>query len=98
MKKILIIDDNGQGLDTLGNLLRKHGYSATEVVDDVREANDALRQSEKRYRDLFENAPVGLFRSTPDGELLSVNPAMAQILKYDKTRCSMTHICNYDFR
>jgi len=83
MKKILIIDDNGRGLDTLGSLLREHGYSTTEVVDDVREANDALWQSEKRYRDLFENAPVGIFRSTPEGEFLSVNPAMAQMLKYD---------------
>jgi PAS domain-containing protein len=52
----------------------------------------------KRYRDLFENAPVGVFRSTPDGEFLSVNPAMAQMLKCDKTRCSMTHICHSDFR
>ncbi|MDQ7830284.1 MAG: PAS domain-containing protein, partial [Desulfovibrionaceae bacterium] len=35
---------------------------------------EKLRESEKRYRDLFETAPVGVFRSSPQGRYLSINP------------------------
>jgi two-component system, sensor histidine kinase and response regulator len=43
----------------------------------------AWEQSETEYRDLFENAVEGLYRSTPDGCYLKANPMMAQILGYD---------------
>ncbi len=43
------------------------------------EASAALRKSEERYRDLFENAGEGIFQSTPEGRYLSANPALARI-------------------
>lgn len=43
---------------------------------------DALRTEEQRYRQLFENVPVGLYRSSPDGRLIDVNPAMVEMLGY----------------
>ena len=43
----------------------------------------ALQESEKRYRTLMENLPVGVFRSSYEGEVLSANFAMAQIYGYD---------------
>ncbi|NTV99178.1 MAG: PAS domain S-box protein, partial [Chlorobiaceae bacterium] len=33
----------------------------------------ALRKSEKKYRDLFENVPIGLYQSTMDGKIISAN-------------------------
>jgi PAS domain S-box-containing protein len=42
----------------------------------------ALQESEARYRGIFENAVVGIFQSTPEGRLLSVNPAMARMFAY----------------
>ena len=42
----------------------------------------ALREGERRYRGLFENIPIGLYTSTPDGGLLDVNPAMVAMLGY----------------
>jgi PAS domain S-box-containing protein len=42
-----------------------------------------LRESEERYRTIFQNAPLGIFRSTFDGRFLEVNPALAKILGYD---------------
>ena len=33
--------------------------------------------------DLFTNAPMGVFTSTPDGRFLSANPALARMLGYD---------------
>jgi PAS domain S-box-containing protein len=43
----------------------------------------ALREAEREYRGIFDNAIFGIFRSTPAGRYLSVNPAMARILGYD---------------
>ncbi len=48
-----------------------------------KQAEEALRLSERKYRDIVENAPIGIYRSTIDGRLLTVNPAMAHILRYD---------------
>jgi PAS domain S-box-containing protein len=42
----------------------------------------ALRASEARYRSLFDRVPVGLYRVTPDGQTLDVNPALVQMLGY----------------
>jgi PAS domain S-box-containing protein len=42
----------------------------------------ALRESEERYRSLQENIPVGIFRTTPEGDLLSANPALWDMLGY----------------
>jgi PAS domain S-box-containing protein len=42
-----------------------------------------VRQAEKNYRSIFENAVEGIFQATPDQRLLTVNPSMARILGYD---------------
>jgi PAS domain S-box-containing protein len=39
-----------------------------------------LRETQARYRDLFERVPVGLYRTTPDGRILDANPALVQML------------------
>ncbi|HEX2095430.1 MAG TPA: EAL domain-containing protein [Longimicrobiaceae bacterium] len=35
-----------------------------------------------RYRSFFEGVPVGLYRTTPDGVLLDVNPALIRMMGY----------------
>ncbi len=45
-------------------------------------SQEALRESEERYRSIFENAVEGIFQATAEGKLLSVNPAMARMLGY----------------
>ncbi len=61
-------------------------YSRVQLVftdvTEVREAHEALRQSEARYRELFENAVDGVYRSTPEGRLIAVNPAFARMLGF----------------
>jgi len=41
-----------------------------------------LRESEKRYRTLFDNIPIGLYRSTPGGKVMDANPALVQMLGF----------------
>jgi PAS domain S-box-containing protein len=43
---------------------------------------EGLRQSEENYRGTYENAFEGIWRVSPDGRVLSANPAMARILGY----------------
>ena len=46
-------------------------------------AERALRESEERYRSLFEQSPIGIYRTTPDGRILLANPALLHMLGYD---------------
>jgi len=45
-------------------------------------AEAALKESEIRYRNLFQEIPLGLYLSTPDGRILDANPAFVQMLGY----------------
>jgi two-component system, sensor histidine kinase and response regulator len=48
-----------------------------------RVGEEALQELEGNYRSLVERSPNGIFRSTPDGRLLTVNPALVRMLGYD---------------
>lgn len=41
-----------------------------------------LRESEERFRSLYENSTVGIYRSTPQGKVLLANPALIRILGF----------------
>jgi len=45
----------------------------------ARDAEEALRRSEEKYRSIFENATEGIFQSTPEGRFIRVNPAFAKM-------------------
>lgn len=48
-----------------------------------KQAEEALREAEQRYRRIFENSIEGIFQSTRDKGYLVVNPALARIYGYD---------------
>ncbi|MCU7933056.1 MAG: PAS domain S-box protein [Candidatus Thiodiazotropha sp. (ex Codakia rugifera)] len=55
------------------------------VVLDIstqKKAEQALRESELRFRSIFENAAAGMVMGTPDGHITEVNAAFAQMLGY----------------
>jgi PAS domain S-box-containing protein len=43
-------------------------------------AEEALRASEERFKGLFENVLIGLYRTAPDGRILMANPALVRLL------------------
>jgi len=55
---------------------------AQDEIVERRRAEAAQREAEARYRTLFEETPIGLYRSTPEGEILDANPALAAMLGY----------------
>lgn len=59
---------------------------AIEVIRDITErkkSEESLLESERKYRALFEGAPLGIFQSTLDNRVLRVNSAYAQMFGYD---------------
>ncbi len=51
-------------------------------VTDLQQVERALYDSEQRYRALFEDAPIGIYRTTPDGRIVNANPALVRMLGY----------------
>jgi PAS domain S-box-containing protein len=51
-------------------------------ISEQKYAAVSLRNSEMQYRELFENAPMGIFHTSSSGHVLAVNPAMARIVGY----------------
>lgn len=65
-------------------------------ISDRKRAEEALRASEEKYRNLFENATYGIYRSKPDGTLLDVNPALVRVLGYNSKEELLARNLNTD--
>jgi PAS domain S-box-containing protein len=51
-------------------------------ISERKQAEEALQESELRFRSLYENTTIGLYRTTPDGNILLANPALVKMLGY----------------
>jgi diguanylate cyclase (GGDEF)-like protein/PAS domain S-box-containing protein len=54
------------------------------IATERRQSEEALRRSEARYRGLFENVIEGVYRTDISGRLESVNPALVEMLGYER--------------
>jgi PAS domain S-box-containing protein len=70
-----------QGANTL--------LTALYDIDARKQAEEALRMAEAKYRGIFEHAVEGIFRSRPDGQYIEVNPAMAAMFGYESPEAMM---------
>ncbi len=52
-------------------------------ITDKKRAEELLKKSEKEYRDLVDNAPIGVYKTTLDGEILYANRSLAEMLGYN---------------
>ncbi|HSB06156.1 MAG TPA: ATP-binding protein, partial [Thermodesulfobacteriota bacterium] len=48
-----------------------------------RVAEESVRKTEEKYRSIFEGAVEGISESSPQGQILTANPALARMLGYD---------------
>lgn len=72
--KMPLLDGSGRVIGTFG---------VSRDITERKCVEEALEQSEEHFRNLFTNAPFGVFHSTADGKLLRANPALARIMGYD---------------
>lgn len=52
-------------------------------ISERKRSEDALRESETRYRSLVEGATYGIYQTTLDGRLVLVNPALVTMLGFE---------------
>ena len=90
--EFLCVRDRGRVLsrDRAGKATRIAG-SLTDVSRQ-RMAEEALRDSEARYRDLLENSSDFIFTCDAEGRFAAVNAAMVRLLGYSKEQFLRMHI------
>ncbi len=70
------------GIVENGQLVRLWGTKRD--ITQHEEAERALRTSEERYRELFEDSQDTIFISTPAGRIIDINPAGLELLGFDR--------------
>jgi len=78
--------------DEIGDLARSFNHMRMQLKNQfeylksnykkLKATQGALKDSEEHYRSLFDNLPVGLYRTTPDGQTLNANPMLVKMFKY----------------
>ena len=77
--------------------IRKNGSTfPVQIYSGVKKVNEQVtgfrgiivdiserKESEERYKILFENAQIGIYQTTPEGAILNVNPAILKMLGYE---------------
>ena len=84
---------------TLGDSMLLNLDSKDELSMVVRSFNNvaiALKESEEKYRSIFENSVDGIFQTTVNGHYLNVNPALADIYGYTSVEQMLAQIKNID--
>ncbi len=83
-KQIHVVSNVVAILDDFGQLIQVKGY----IYDDTerKQAEEDLKESEEKYRRLFDEDLTGDFIATPDGKIIECNPAFAEIHGFDNVK------------
>ncbi len=98
--EILIQDAQGQQItvEASSSIFEVDGVPFIQgIFRDITERKQtelALRQTEEKYRSIFEHIVEGIFQTSPEGRYLSANPALARIYGYDSPHDLSTRISN----
>ncbi|MDM8541161.1 cache domain-containing protein [Desulfococcaceae bacterium HSG9] len=57
--------------------------SFAQMIRVIKSREEKLKESEKKYRNIFENTVEGIFQTTSEGYYISANPALAEIYGYE---------------
>ncbi len=83
------IDGSFRAVDLSFSMVRRAEDGAIRVVGSItdieerRRAEEALGEVEKKFREIVDHAAWAVYQMTPEGALISTNPAMHKILGYE---------------
>jgi PAS domain S-box-containing protein len=77
-----VYDENGK--------LDKIIHISTDITQ-IKKAEEALKNSEQKYRELVDNAMVAIFTSNMAGDILFANDEMVKMFKYDSLEDLKSH-------
>jgi PAS domain S-box-containing protein len=63
-------------------------------IEERRRAERALAEAERKYRNIVQNAAGGIYQLTPEGLYLSANPALANILGFNRPEKLLREVKN----
>jgi PAS domain S-box-containing protein len=66
--------------------------SQASIALERRQAEEALRESEARYRSLFEDSVIGISQSLPEGRLICANSAFAHMYGYEDAEAMIAEV------
>ncbi|MDD5712117.1 MAG: PAS domain S-box protein, partial [Smithellaceae bacterium] len=75
MRFFIVKDENGRTVRT---------YGVNQDITEHKLAEKVLRNSERKYSDLFEFLPLAVYEITPDGKLISANRAAYELSGYSR--------------
>ena len=68
----------------------KAAFEKIRLAGEKEKAEKERKESEERHRSLFERVPVGLYRTTSEGQVLDVNPTLVRMLGYPSREAMLT--------
>ena len=78
---VLIRDEQGNPKEIIGTW---------RDITERKEADEALKNSEKKYRNLVDNALVGVYQTDMKGNFLFANEALVRMLEFESSKELMT--------
>jgi len=92
------LGENGRWLRFTASVVRNSGgdiIGAIETLEDITQAKiaeESLRKSESKYRNIFENALEGIYQVTLEGKFITANANLARMAGYDSPEDLMESI------
>jgi diguanylate cyclase (GGDEF)-like protein/PAS domain S-box-containing protein len=63
-------------------------------ITERKQAEEAVRRAEEKYRTIFEDSVIGIFQVTPEGRPVSINRALAQMHGFESPDELMAQVSN----
>lgn len=91
-EKINFYREREELLLTHSKELEKRILEKEQEIEARIQAELALKEAELQYHSIFDNALEGIFQASANGQLLTINPAMATILGYESTEALFRNV------